>query len=132
MPSLQVLRDEMDHRLDIMEMIDASGKRVDYAGNDWLEEYFTKKFPLLTLERREDARAMKAEWRRRLPRLLKCKGLSRKGRSRIGFCSRRPFRPIGDFFVFTLPYLRYRAPLLKPITRMYRKLRKHGEFARLD
>lgn len=30
-PSRQVLQDEMDHRLDIMEMIDRSGKQVVYA-----------------------------------------------------------------------------------------------------
>ena len=31
LPSRKVLCDEMDHRLDIMEMIDASGKKVNYV-----------------------------------------------------------------------------------------------------
>ena len=41
MPSRQVLCDEMDHRLEIMEMIDISGKALRYNGDRWLEKYFT-------------------------------------------------------------------------------------------
>ncbi len=110
-PSLQILCDEMDHRLDIMEMIDASGKKVDYAGSDWLEKYFTKGLPLLTLGRPVDADAIRKEWRRRLPRLLKCRGLSGKGRGLMGLCSNRLSRPLGDFIVFALPYLYYKTPI---------------------
>ena len=128
-PSLQVLRDEMDHRLDIMEMIDASGKKVLYAGNDWLEGYFTHKLPMLALDRHDDARAIRVEWRMRLPRLLKCKGLSQRGKRYVGLSANPLLRPIGDFFIFSLPYLRHKSPLLKPFTRLYRYVMRHGEFA---
>lgn len=129
-PSLQVLCDEMDHRLDIMEMIDASGKKVEYAGNYWLEGYFIHAVPLLTLDRPEDAREIKVEWRNRLPRLVKCKGLSRKGRWKLCLASSRLFRPIGDFILYTLPCIRHKSPLFKSLARLYRRIMRHGEFAR--
>jgi hypothetical protein len=128
-PSLQVLRDEMDHRLDIMEMIDARGKRVDYAGHYWLEGYFTHTLPMLSLARPGDARAIVKEWRMRLPRLLQCQGLSQKGKRLLGLSSSPILRPVGDFSIFTLPYLRHKASLLKPLARLYRRIRRHGEFA---
>ena len=130
LPSLQVLCDEMDHRLDIMEMIDSCSKKVVYAGNHWLEGYFIDTLPLLTLERPDDAGEIKAEWRKRLPRLLKCKGLSRKGWRRIYLSRSLALRPIGDFILYTLPRLRRRSELFKPVASLYRRIMRHGEFAR--
>ena len=129
-PSVQVLRDEMDHRLDIMEMIDTSGKKVEYAGNYWLEGYFIHAVPLLTLDRPDDAREIKIEWRNRLPRLVQCKGLSRKGRWKLCLASSWLFRPIGDFILYTLPCIRHKSPLFKSMARLYRRIMRHGEFAR--
>ena len=78
-PSRQVLCDEMDHRLDIMEMIDDSGKRVTYAGNVWLEGYFVKYFYYLA-KGRSDKNEVVHNWRSRLKRLMRCKGISAYGR----------------------------------------------------
>ena len=39
-PSKQVLIDELEHRRDIIRLIEASPKRVPYAGGEWLEGYF--------------------------------------------------------------------------------------------
>ena len=129
-PSVQVLRDEMDHRLDIMEMIDVSSKKVEYKGDHWLEGYFTSKLPVMMLDRQYDSGLVKAAWHERLPRLCAMKGLSFKGRGLLRLSLSRLFRPVGDFLVFTIPYLRYRSPILKPVTRLYRRARRHGEFAK--
>ena len=134
-PSFQVLQDEMDHRIDIMEMIDASGKIVDYAGNYWLEGYFTHVLPIMTHERLDDASAIRMEWRMRLPRLLKCKGLSQKGKRYVGLSVNPILRPIGDCILFTFPCLRrrdfcHKLPVIKSVARLYRRIMRHGEFAR--
>lgn len=86
-PSPQVLRDEMDHRLDIMEMIDASHKKVEYAGNHWLEKYFTRRFYQIVRTREEDRQELLSDWRGRLKRLRKVKGLSLYGRFIAWSCS---------------------------------------------
>ncbi len=129
-PSTQVLQDEMDHRLDIMEMIDASPKKVEYKGDDWLEVYFTQKLPVIMLDRQSDFGLIKEAWHERLPRLCAMKGLSLRGRWLLRLSLSRLFRPVGDFLIFTVPYLRYRSPILKPVTRLYRRARRHGEFAK--
>lgn len=86
-PSAQVLLDEMDHRLDIMEMIDKGGKRVDYAGDWWLEKYFTTKFYRIINARKDDRREVVSDWRHRLRRLRWMKGLSSYGRFVAWTCS---------------------------------------------
>ncbi len=86
-PSSQVLRDEMDHRLDIMEMIDKSHKKVDYAGNDWLEKYFTRCIYQIIKTRGSDRREVLSDWRDRLRRLRRVKGLSLYGRFVAWTCS---------------------------------------------
>lgn len=80
MPTLQVLLDEMDHRLDIAEMADDSGKAVDYAGNPWLERYFTRAVPQMISRSCQDANDLDAAWRRRIPRFLSLRGFSTGGR----------------------------------------------------
>ena len=129
-PSPQVLCDEMDHRLDIMEMIDASPKKVEYKGDYWLEGYFTNTLPVIILDRQSDFGLIKKAWRERLPRLCVLKGLSLKGRWLLRLSLSRLFRPVGDFLIFTIPHLRCRSPILKPVARLYRRARHHGEFAR--
>lgn len=128
-PSLQVLCDEMDHRLDVMGMIDAGPKKVEYKGDYWLEGYFTNTLPVIMLDRQSDFELIKEAWRERLPRLCVLKGLSLKGRLLLRLSLSRLFRSVGDFLIFTIPYLRYRSPILKPVARLYRRARHHGEFA---
>ncbi len=86
-PSAQVLRDEMDHRLDIIEMIDAGHKKVDYAGNDWLEKYFTRCIYQIIKTRGSDRREVLSDWWNRLRRLRRVKGLSLCGRFVAWTCS---------------------------------------------
>ncbi len=92
-PFAQVLRDEMDHRLDIMEMIDASPKKVAYAGDRWLEGYFTSRFHHIVNSRGVDRREVVLDWRKRMQRLRRVKGLSHYGR----------------FVAWTCPLIRLRA-----------------------
>ena len=128
-PSRQVLCDEMDHRLDIMGMIDASHKKVVYAGNGWLERYFTKVYPLISFERSCDVRAVRQEWYDRLPRLLELNGLSLRGRMLIVLANSHVLRPIGYLIIFVIPYLRSRLASIESVARFYRRIMRHGEFA---
>ena len=105
-PSSQVLRDEMDHRLDIMEMTDASGKRFDYAGNWWLEIYFTRRMYGIIRSRDTDRREVATDWRKRLVRLRRCKGLSRYGRFVAWSCSIVRLSPWDYLACYAIP--RYR------------------------
>jgi glycosyltransferase involved in cell wall biosynthesis len=105
-PSPQVLRDEMDHRLDIMEMIDASGKRFGYAGNWWLEIYFTRRMYGIIRSRYADRREVATDWRKRLVRLRRCKGLSRYGRFVAWSCSIVRLDPWDYLACYAIP--RYR------------------------
>lgn len=86
-PSAQVLLDEMDHRLDIMEMIEKGWKRVDYAGDQWLEQYFTTEFYRIINSREDDRREVVSDWRHRLRRLRRMKGVSPYGRFVAWTCS---------------------------------------------
>ena len=105
-PSLQVLRDEMDHRLDIMEMIDASGKKVDYAGNGWLEGYFTKHMSGIVSTRGADRREVLSDWRTRLVRLRRCKDCSRYGRFVAWTCPLMRLRLWDHLVCFVIPRFR--------------------------
>jgi glycosyltransferase involved in cell wall biosynthesis len=39
LPNVQTLKDELSHRVDIIQMIDASGKKMPYKKTYWLERY---------------------------------------------------------------------------------------------
>lgn len=129
-PSRQVLCDEMDHRLDIMGMIDASHKKVVYARNGWLERYFTDFYPILSFEYHNDIRRVRKQWYERLPRFLALNGLSRRGRMLVGLAHNTFSSPIGYLIIFAIPYLRRRLAAITPIARMYRRIMRHGEFSR--
>lgn len=86
-PSRQVLCDEMDHRLDIMEMIDNSRKNVHYAKNAWLEKYFTTQFYHIENSCGADQQEVVLDWRNRLYRLRRMKRLSYYGRFIALSCS---------------------------------------------
>ena len=123
-PSLQALCDEMDYRLDIMEMIDASNKKVLYAGNPWFEVFFTTGLPIRLLDcNKGKIKQVKEAWRQRLPRLLCMKSLSHRGRIILAIALNRLFRPLGEFAVFSLPYIRYRSWVAKTIAHMYRHVK---------
>jgi glycosyltransferase involved in cell wall biosynthesis len=104
MPSRQVLCDEMDHRLDIMEMIDRSQKQVDYKGNYWLEKYFTESFYHIVLNR-EDRVICILDWRTRLLQLYKMKGLSKYCHCVSWLCSRFRLKWFDMLLCYIIPRL---------------------------
>ena len=102
-PSRQVLCDEMDHRLDIMEMIDTSRTKVVYAGKDWLEKYFTARYYFI---------ASKNMWvslfsRRKsaMMRFAKLKGLSAYGRIVAALFSLAPIFMVDVLLCYIIPCL---------------------------
>jgi len=123
-PSVRVLCDEMDHRLDVAEIMDGCGKRVEYAGDWWIERYFTSKFPWIMIERDDEFDELRKLWRQRLRRARRLTGLSAYGRR---FC-----------WIHTLPGVRWLAdmrmfPLMRKrstVCRLVRRLRQTGEFER--
>lgn len=105
-PSMQVLLDEMDHRLDLIRLIDASQKQVDYAGNNWLEGYFTRGFPLIAGRRKEDRIELVVAWRKRMRSLRSAKGFSRRGAFLVRLASRRTTFPLAWFLCYWVRRIR--------------------------
>lgn len=104
-PSAQVLRDEMDHRLDIIEMIDASKKAVKYVNDIWLEQYFTRRFYWIIKSRTTDRAEVVADWRKRLRRLRKVKGLSKYGYWVAWSCSLINLRVWDTLVCYIIPHI---------------------------
>ena len=105
-PSTQVLLDEMDHRLDIIRMIDDSPKTVVYAGDRWLEGYFTREFPRIAGRRKADRHALVAAWRERMRSLRLVKGLSCRGGFLVRLGSRRGLFPLIWLLGYWMPRIR--------------------------
>ena len=105
-PSTQVLLDEMDHRLDIIRLIDEGPKQVEYAGNNWLEGYFTRGFPLIAGRRKEDRKALIVAWRERMRSLRSAKGFSRRGTIFVRLASRWSTFPLAWLLCYWMPKIR--------------------------
>ena len=71
----QTLLDELDHRLDVVRMVLAAEKRIDFtdpAWYDWIEDFY--------LNHRRLLRPVRNEWLERLAELDHLPGLTRRGR----------------------------------------------------
>lgn len=116
-PSMQVLLDEMDHRLDIIRMIDASGKSVSYARSVWLEGYFTRGFPAIAGRRKEDRKELIAAWRERMAILRNACGLSRRGNRLARLAANRTTFPLAWLLCYWIPRIqlsiRYRIQIVR-------------------
>lgn len=127
-PSADVLLDELDHRLELIEMIDVSGKHCDYSNMAWAAEYFIMKFPALICLREDRAR-LKKEWKTRLRSLLNARQILPKDRKRLHEYITFPWSWLWDLKLFSLPMMK-ELPLMIKIRKIYRFLLRHGEFAR--
>ena len=81
----QTLLDELDHRLDVVRQVAASGRTVDFADpdwTDWIEDFYLNHWRQL--------RSVKAEWLVRLRELRDLPCLSRWGRLRMKIAVRCP------------------------------------------
>ncbi len=82
--SVQVMKDELSHRVDIIEAIDSCGKRMPYAGTAWLEKYCLCGY-LNCVEKfggynREERTELLKWFYRQLPRIQQANGYSVEGR----------------------------------------------------
>ena len=80
-PSKQVLIDELQNRRDIIMMIEASPKRVPYAGCEWLEGYFILRHVYFAAKKplREGWEVWKV-WYACVQEMVSAKGLSARTR----------------------------------------------------
>ena len=120
-PSVQVLCDEMDHRLDIIEMIDVSKKKVIYRGNSWLEKYFTEQFYHIVEVLRAERAQVVLDWRVRLRRLHSAKGLSLYGKFVARTCSIMHLKVVDALLCYFIPRLKAGGSPIRALRRMLRK-----------
>lgn len=94
-PSAQVLVDEMDHRCDIVKMIEGASKQVVHVGSHWLEGYFTHSVGgLIATKTSAEQTWLWREWYRCVREMKNAKGLSRRTRLIYALCSLLPFRSV--------------------------------------
>lgn len=81
----QTLLDELDHRLEVVRLVAASEKKVDFGDpewTEWIEDFYLNHWRQL--------RTMKSEWVARLRELKDLPGFSRWGRLRMRIAVRWP------------------------------------------
>ena len=127
-PSAEALLDELDHRLDLIRMVDASGKHYDYSDKAWAAKYFIMRFPTLICLREDRAR-LKKEWKIRLRRFANARQILSEDRKRLHEYITSPWSWFWDFKLFCLPLMKESSLMVK-IRKIYRFLLRHGEFAR--
>ena len=120
-PSLQVLRDEMDHRLDMIEMIDSSAKHVDYSKEPWVVPYFLS-FPK-QIGYRWDAILLWDDWKLRIQRLSRAHLISKDNQAML----RRRYKCPTKWW-FLLGFILRVA--FAPIRKLWRFVLRHGEFSK--
>lgn len=131
-PSISTLQDEMDHRLDLMFLIDQSARKVEYV-NSWGRDYFLKTIPLLICyqERKEEQKRLFHIWKERLFHLQKMKALPINTMLVLKCCCSR-YRLkcwFGLLRVFLKPYLHAQLRknwLARKIARWILSFRKEG------
>lgn len=125
-PSIQVLCDEMDHRLDVAEIMDNCGKDVSYSGTYWIEQYFTKAFPCIMLGRPKDFEELRKNWKQRLLRAHSLKGFSKSAKRFFFLHTNWLFKILADFYTFQIPLFRRKSIICK----LFRKLTHRGEYSK--
>ena len=112
-PSVQVLKDELSHRVDVIAAIDASGKKMAYRKTDWLELYCTREYQRVVYDYSVDEQRVLMAWfYHELPRIRSAKDFSWRAKFDCFlyvFCRGR----FGWWFVsWLLPITAYRATML--------------------
>ena len=122
LPSAKVIVDELQHRRDIVYMIETCAKTVPYAGSRWLEGYFTDGFAgLAAVKPAEERKLLWHEWYKCVKDMRDAKGLSTRTRRIYLLACLLPCRPVWWFIVRLLPW--YRRHGLLP--RLVRRVRKY-------
>ena len=92
--SVQALKDELSHHVDVIEAIDESGKAMSYRGSSWLEDYCLRRY--LNIAEKLGGYSRKeqhilVEWfYHELPRICRAKDFSFAGKMSV--CFYRIFR----------------------------------------
>lgn len=120
-PSTQVIIDEMQHRRDLVLMIEASKKHVEYAGSWWLEQYFTDQVGALITQKSASERVrLWGEWLKCVRAMNDLKGLSRPAKRIYRICCALPCRFVWWLLVRVRPC--YMSGDVLP--RIWRKIRR--------
>ena len=120
-PSAQVIVDEMDHRRDIVLMIQESSKTVVYAGSPWLEKYFTSMVGRLIVDMpRKDHERLWTAWFKCVQEMRHCCGLSFKTKAVYQVCCALPCRPVWWFLCFALPWYNIHGVIPRGVRKMVR------------
>lgn len=121
-PTMQVLKDEMWHRRDLVLMIEASAKTVHYSGSWWLERYFTDYFAsLASAKPAKERKLLWREWYKCVKDMWDAKGLSSRTRRIYQLACLLPCRPVWWLLVRLLPWYRQHGIL----PRLVRRVRKY-------
>lgn len=121
-PTVQVLKDEMWHRRDLVLMIEASAKTVHYSGSWWLERYFTDYFAsLASAKPAKERKLLWREWYKCVKDMRDAKGLSSRTRRIYQLACLLPCRPVWWLLVRLLPWYRQHGIL----PRLVRRVRKY-------
>ena len=123
-PSAQVIVDEMDHRRDIVKMIETSSKNVVYAGSGWLEGYFTYIVGRLIADKpSEDQCWLWAEWFVCINEMQKAKGLSRRTKCIYWVCCRLHYRLVWWLICYAWPWYKTYGIVPRGIRKVIRYVR---------
>ena len=118
-PSAQVIVDEMDHRRDIVKMIETSSKNVVYAGSGWLEGYFTDIVGRLIADKpSEDQSRLWTAWFKCVQEMRHCRGLSFKTKAVYQVCCALPCRPVWWFLCIALPWYNIHGVIPRGVRKM--------------
>ena len=131
-PSTIVWSGEIRYRIELLQMLDASGKHVpNFAASHWITGFFVNDCIKGILGRNtHDSRVLFGEWFIALDFLSKREDVPQKWRGRFWLVARTRSRVLSLLFFWLVWYLRYECPLLRPLTKFYRKVMHHGEFSR--
>jgi len=131
-PSAVVWSGEIRYRIELLQMLDASGKCVpNFAASNWIGGFYVNRCIRGILGRsKSDTKLLFDEWFCALRFLSQRSDLPQEWKRRFGLVSRTHSRVLGVLLFGLIPYLRYNCKALKPLARLYRKIRHHGEFER--
>ncbi len=130
-PSAIVWSGEIRYRIELLQMLDASGKIVpNFAASNWIGGFYANRCIHGILGRnKHDVKSLLYEWFVALRFLSRRSDLPKKWRICFGLVGWTHSYVLSLLFFWLVRYLRYECPMLKPLARFYRKIRHHGEFA---
>lgn len=132
-PSPLVWSGEIRYRIELVQMMERSGKVVPgFVSSSWIGGFYEKRcVPVMRKIKESDG--LWQDWYQALDFLKDRADLSRIQAVKFRVAAQFRMRIISmmvcvDYF----DYLRHDCRILKPITRLYRRIRRHGEYATVN